>query len=153
MGIEEVQMPDLPARIRALIRVRGIRPAVLLGILANYIQAAGGSSFRTPDRTFDGCRDALYAMALAWNRVLRPMVVPRSRPEPIPAAFGGEGATMDVLGTPVTVYYPAIGGEARLRAVGEDVALPRHLHAALGVLAVAVGSRVTSSCDCGVMRG
>lgn len=121
---------------------------MLLTILEAAIAVSGLRSTAT-DRTFAGCRDGLHAIALAWNRVLRPIVIPRVQVTPIPMAFGGEGATMNVLGVPVTCYFEGRSLSPRLRAGGEDVSLPPSLSSAVILVASAVGRGSPIAASCG----
>lgn len=127
---------------------RGLCPLALLALLEDRLSHEILPT--TVDRTFDGARDGLYAIALAWNRVLRPTIVPLVWRVREPVAFGGEAAVMRILGVEVEVYFARESGVPRIRLGTQDVALPPKRRLALALVASAVGDAAIARerCPC-----
>lgn len=138
----------LPPGARALLVRRGLRPLALLALLESRLESESIST--TVDRTFEGARDGIHAIVLAWNRVLRPSVVPLVRPVPQPLAFGGEAAAMAFLGVDVEIYFSRESGNPRIRLDDRDMPLPPSRRLALALVASAVGATAAARerCPC-----
>ena len=153
--IDRIRTQDLPEATRRLLRRRRYLPATLLAIFHDLVSGGREPStlFSSKDKTYPGCRDAIYLMALWWNRKLRPTFVPRPRPIRLLEAFGGQGALTTFRNIEVILFYEKGSGigRMRLRKKKEDgsafeVTLPLSVNAAIRWIAVFLYSANQWSC-------
>lgn len=124
-GSRNERIPLEPKLIR-LLRRRAIRPAVLAALAEDHLgDPSLGPLLIYADKTYTGCRDRVYRIAIEWNRRVRPFFVPRPRPVPMTEAFGGQGAFTPLLDCGLTIYFTkACHGRLRLTRNDRTLDIP-----------------------------
>lgn len=102
-----------------LLRRRPTRPAVMAALAHDLLgDPSDGPLLLQRDKTYAGCRDRVYRIAVEWNRQIRPLFVPRPTPVAVPKAFGGQGAFTALLDCGLTIYFAKGSTQGRIQLYG-----------------------------------